>query len=63
MYETLLGLLMMFAGCIIIYVSWWYHDTMDDINHRLERDLEEKVKELIEDKKKADNFQRFDIES
>lgn len=54
---------MMFAGCIIIYVSWWYHDTMDDINHRLERDLEEKVKEVIEDKKKADNFQRFDIES
>lgn len=54
---------MMIAGCFIIYVSLWYHDTMDDINSNLEEDIKQRVNELIEEKKREDNSQKFDIEN
>ena len=63
MYDTLLGLLMMIAGCFIIYVSLWYHDIMDDINRNLEEDIRQRVNELVEEKKREDNSQKFDIEN
>lgn len=58
-----MGIALMFLGALVIYCAVYYHMSMDDLNHQIDEDLKNKVKDLVEEKRKADNSQKFDIES